>query len=326
VNGTQVEQIAAALKAHRKRRGFASSSEQRNGHYLRDFARWVGQRSLGEITAFDIDQGFLAEWCDEFERRNGRDPSPKTLSNLISQLRSLFNYAERFDLLVDAEGKPVRNPMAKIDSPKIRREIKDWLTPDELEQLIAVAANHGELFTVVWLSMTAMRIGEAGEVRWRDVDMTGGTILIRSGKTNAAARRIAMTSELQAHMRRHLQRQPGARLGRSGHAGLLHTPRQSNRRTTGEPHPEAARHAGGDRKAGLLPHAPPLLGNARDHADLDRGGRRAPRPRRSIDNRRPLRPRAVRPGRGRDPGSLRVMKAQLENQTIQAEMPASVVA
>jgi integrase/recombinase XerD len=207
MNDTHVEQIVSALKAHRKRRGFASSSEERNGHYLRDFARWVGQRSLGEITAFDIDQGFLAEWCDEFERRNGRDPSPKTLSNLISQLRSLFNYAERFDLLVDADGKPVRNPMAKIDSPKIRREIKHWLTPEELDQLMAAAANPGELFTVVWLALTAMRIGEAGEVRWRDVDISGGTILIRSGKTNAAARRIAMTSELQAHVKRHLERQ-----------------------------------------------------------------------------------------------------------------------
>jgi integrase/recombinase XerD len=109
--------------------------------------------------------------------------------------------------LVDAEGQPVRNPMAKIDSPKIKREIKDWLTPDELEHLTAAAANHGELFTVIWLSMTAMRIGEAGEVRWRDVDLTGGTILIRCGKTNAAARRIAMTSDLLAHVQRHLQRQ-----------------------------------------------------------------------------------------------------------------------
>ena len=207
MNDTPVEQIVSALRAHRKRRGFAQSSEHRNGHYLRDFAEWVGERSLGEITAFDIDQGFLTEWCDQFQQRNGRDPSPKTLSNLISQVRALFNYAERFDLLVDTEGQPVRNPVAKIDSPKIKREIKDWLTPDELEQLIAAAANPGELFTVIWLSMTAMRIGEAGEVRWRDVDLTGATILIRSGKTNAAARRIAMTSDLLAHVQRHLQRQ-----------------------------------------------------------------------------------------------------------------------
>lgn len=325
MSDTNVEQIVSALRAHRKRRGFAASSEQRNGHYLRDFAQWVGERPLGEITAFGIDQGFLTEWCDQFQQRNGRDPSPKTLSNLISQVRALFAYAERFDLLVDAEGQPVRNPMAKIDSPKIKREIKDWLTPDELEQLIAAAANPGELFTVIWLAMTAIRIGEAGQVRWRDVDLTGATILIRCGKTNAAARRIAMTSDLLAHVQRHLQRQQER--GLAGPDTPVFCTRHGNPiGEQQEPHPEAARHAGGDRKARLLPHAPPLLGNARDHADLDRGGRRAPRPRRSIDNRRPLRPRAVRPGRGRDPGSLRVMKAQIENQTIQAEMPASVVA
>ena len=228
--------------------------------------------------------------------------------------------------MVDAEGQPVRNPMAKIDSPKIKREIKDWLTPDELEQLIAAAANHGELFTVIWLSMTAMRIGEAGEVRWRDVDLTGGTILIRCGKTNAAARRIAMTSDLLAHVQRHLQRQqerglagPDTPVFCTRHGNPIGE-QQANRTLK-----RLATRAGIEKRVSChtLRRS---WGIARDHADLDRGGRRSPRPRRSIDNRRPLRPRAVRPGRGRDPGSLRVMKAQIENQTIQAEMPASVVA
>ncbi len=204
---TSVEEIVAALRGHRKRRGFAASSEHRNGHYLRDFAQWVCGRSLGEITAFQIEQGFLAEWCARFEQRRGREPSLKTLSNLIWQVRSLYSYAERFDLLVDADGRPVRSPMTRIDSPRIKREIKEWLRPDELERLVTVAARPAELFTVVWLSMTAMRIGEAGEVLWRDVDLSEGTILIRSGKTNAAARRTAMPSELVAHVQRHLGRQ-----------------------------------------------------------------------------------------------------------------------
>jgi integrase len=207
VSSLTAEQIIEALRAHRKRRGYAASSGQRNGHYLRDFAAWLGTRRLGEISAFELEQGFLAEWAQRFQQRNGREPSLKTLSNLISELRALYEYAERFDLLLDANGQPARNPMAKIDSPRIKREIKEWLSPAELEQLLAAAASPDELFTLVWLAMTAMRIGEAGEVRWSDVDLDGGTILIRSGKTNAAARRIAMTSELQTHLRRHQQRQ-----------------------------------------------------------------------------------------------------------------------
>jgi integrase len=207
VDATSVEALIEALRSHRKRRGFAASSEHRNGHYLRAFAEWAGDRPLGEITATEIDQGFLAEWCDSFEQRNGREPSPQTLRNLITKLRALYNYAERFDLLVGADGQPVRNPMTKIDLPKVKRVIKDWLTPDEYQQLLLAAASPNELFTVVWLGMSAMRIGEAGQVTWRDVDLAGSSILIRTGKTDEAVRRITMSSELRAHVQRHLQRQ-----------------------------------------------------------------------------------------------------------------------
>jgi integrase/recombinase XerD len=129
------------------------------------------------------------------------------LRNLITKLRALYNYAERFDLLVDAAGQPVRNPMTKIDLPKLKRVIKDWLTRDEYEQLLLAAASPNELFTVAWLGMSAMRIGEAGQVAWRDVDLAGSSILIRSGKTDKAIRRITMSSELRAHVQRHLERQ-----------------------------------------------------------------------------------------------------------------------
>src|SRR5205823_9137092 len=57
--------------------------------------------------------------------------------------------------------------------------------------------------------MTAMRISEAGSVRWADVDLASqpGSILIRQSKTDEGMRRITMTSELRAHVTRHLARQ-----------------------------------------------------------------------------------------------------------------------
>ena len=107
---------------------------------------------MGEITAAEIDQGFLAHWCDSFEQRNGREPYPQTLRNLITKLRALYGYAERFDLLVGADGQPVRNPMTKIDLPKVKRVIEGFrLTPEEYQQLLLATASPNELFTVVWL-------------------------------------------------------------------------------------------------------------------------------------------------------------------------------
>jgi hypothetical protein len=60
--------------------------------------------------------------------------------------------------------------MAKIDSPKIRREIKDWLTPDQLEQLIAAAdriavggtAAAGVVVVVGALAAIALLVPQAG--------------------------------------------------------------------------------------------------------------------------------------------------------------------
>jgi hypothetical protein len=91
----------------------------------------AGEREPGQITAAQIELGFLACWHDDFEHRNGGPPKPRTTRNMISQLRTLYAFADRFDLLIGPDGQPVRNPMAKVDPPKVKRVIKDWLERGE---------------------------------------------------------------------------------------------------------------------------------------------------------------------------------------------------
>ncbi len=209
MESTPVHDLVRAYEGSLRRRGYAASSRDRNGHYLRDFAQWAGERDPGQITASQIELGFIAEWCDQFERRNGRAPKPRTVRNMIGQLRVLYAFADKFDLLVDADGRPARNPMTKIDPPRVKRQIKAWLTPDEYDRLLAAAATEDERFLIAWLGMSAMRISEAGSVPWRDVDMAShpGSILIRESKTDEGVRRITMTSELRVHLQQHLVRQ-----------------------------------------------------------------------------------------------------------------------
>jgi integrase len=209
VESTPVQHLIRAYEGSRRRRGYAASSAHRNGHYLRDFAQWAGDQEPGQITAPQIELGFIAEWCDQFEQRNGRAPKPRTVRNLIGQLRVLYAFADKFDLLLDTDGRPARNPMTKIDPPKVKRQIKEWLTPDEYERLLAAANTDDERFLIAWLGMTAMRISEAGSVTWRDVDMAShpGSILIRESKTDGGVRRITMISELRAHLHLRLVRQ-----------------------------------------------------------------------------------------------------------------------
>lgn len=206
---TTVGDLIRAHEGYQRRKGHAASSSKRNGHYLRSFAEWSGDRHIGSISSKDIELGFLADWHNEFEQRKGRPPAPRTTRNMIQQLRGLYHFADRFDFLVGVDGKPVRNPMLRIDPPKVRRIIKDWVTEVEFGQMMDSAVTEAEMFTVVWLGMTAMRVGEAGSVPWKDVDLTSvpGSILIRSGKTDESARSITVTSELRIHIQRHLLHQ-----------------------------------------------------------------------------------------------------------------------
>ena len=87
MKSTPVYDLVQAYEGSLRRRGYAASSRHRNGHYLRDFAQWAGDRERGEIPASQIELGFIAEWCDQFEQRNGRATKPRTVRNMIGQLR-----------------------------------------------------------------------------------------------------------------------------------------------------------------------------------------------------------------------------------------------
>ena len=99
--------------------------------------------------------------------------------------------------------------MTKIDPPKVKRQIKAWLTPDEYERLLAAAATEDRevLDRLAWHVRHAHLRG--WQRPWRDVDMAShpDSIAIRESKTDEGVRRITMTSELRVHLQQHLVRQ-----------------------------------------------------------------------------------------------------------------------
>ena len=185
---------------------------------------------------------YLAEWFESFEQRRGKAPSPSTVKNHIQALRALYAFADRFDLLKDDDGNRPRNPMTQIEMPRIKQQVKEWLTPDEYEQLLTATVTDDERFLVAWLGMTAMRIGETS-TPWADVDLSThpGSILIRASKTDGGIRRITMSSELRLHVQAHLKRQRERGLADSGLPGALHQVRQPGSGTAGQPDAEADR-------------------------------------------------------------------------------------
>jgi integrase len=140
-----------------------------------------------------LELGFLAEWERSFEDRNGRPPSLNSMRAVMQALRSFFAFVDKFGLLIDSEGKPVRNPALALELPVIpvKPEL-DWLRPDEDGLLLSAAMNAREDIVVFFLRLTGLRLGEALGLSNRDVDLATGSIGVREQpplKANPPARR-----------------------------------------------------------------------------------------------------------------------------------------
>jgi len=139
---------------------------------LDQFVIWAGDRLLGEISSLEV-ESFLADWQSRFVVRYGKEPAPDTRQNMVTALRSFYSYLDRFDRLVDASGRPSRNPMLKIDPVRVRGRVKPWLRPQELDRLAAAARSHQQAFVVWFYAWTGARAAEGTQVRLRDVDLSG---------------------------------------------------------------------------------------------------------------------------------------------------------
>jgi len=207
VGSTPVNDLISGFGAYMRRTGRSRSSVEQYMQFLPLFAEWVGDRDLGDITAAMIENDYLAGWWTRFEDRRGHEPKPNTVRAHLQALRSLYKYADRFDFIVDETGRPLRNPALKLELPKIRRQIKPWVTAGELDKMLEACLTEDERFLVAWLWMTAMRQGEASKVPWANVDLSTqpGSILITDSKTDG--RRITLLPELRVFVQQHLARQ-----------------------------------------------------------------------------------------------------------------------
>ena len=133
--------------------------------------------------------------------------SQKTINNYLSVLRSTLDLAVGDHLLQES-------PAADIHGKKHQKEPPDPFEPDEVEAIIAsIRARHHEQvanFVEFWF-WTGLRTSEIFALKWSNVDLRGGTILVReamvrgehkdSTKTNEA-RTVRLNSRARAALQR----------------------------------------------------------------------------------------------------------------------------
>lgn len=193
--------LVEAFFGYLQRRHKAPATVLRWRPELRRFVEWADERTLAEVTAKDLEFGFLAAWEADFRCRNKREPSPNSMRAVIQAVSSFYNFLERFDFLVDEHGARLRNPARALEAPQVRPAAElDWLRQEEDEALLSVRMNEREQIVVFFLRMTGLRLAEALSLLQRDVDLDANTINVRSSKSEAGFRPVPISPELRVHI------------------------------------------------------------------------------------------------------------------------------
>jgi integrase len=118
------------------------------------------------------------------------------------------------------DGLIPRNVAELVDPPKVHKRAMTVYTPEQVDHLLTAIEGHKHE-TLYTLALTSgMRLGELLALKWADVDLAGGFLTVREGrtrtakgyvdgpgKTDSARRRIRLTSEATLSLREHRTRQ-----------------------------------------------------------------------------------------------------------------------
>lgn len=178
--------------------------------YRRDFANWIDPH-LGHRAAESITEGDVQAWVD---RVLAPQLSPKTVADRHALLHGIYKWAS-----ARKRGHVPHNPCLETDLPKRTRKPPKGLTMGEWLTLRAAAykVDLDAADLIVFMASTGWRIGEATALMARGVEDDGGRMfvtmthvnrkgsgVVAGGKSDAAQRRISVSSDCATMIRRRL--------------------------------------------------------------------------------------------------------------------------
>ncbi len=165
----------------------------------------IGGVKLDKLTPLII-QNLYRDLSIGKRRAGGGSLAPTTVGAVHRVLKLALNRAVEWNILP-------RNPAAHAKPPKVPRREMVVLTPEQAA--VFLERTKGDRLHAAYhlLLNTALRRGELLGLRWADVDLEGGYITVaqaqrESGKfaapkTDAGRRKIALSPEVVASLRRH---------------------------------------------------------------------------------------------------------------------------
>jgi integrase len=142
-------------------------------HYLRALVVTFGDRDPAEITFADVQ-----EWVAISKLK------ASSVRQYLSTLRAVLDYAG-----LTGKANPARDPRLRL--PRQEQELVEPPSAADVEKIVAYVPQRWRLGLRA-LAETGMRVGEAHDLEWQDVDVSGSRFRIRHGKTAAARRFVAV--------------------------------------------------------------------------------------------------------------------------------------
>lgn len=179
-----------------------------SGHLLRFFADLrpsaidtaaVERYKLEKLREREALQAVLDEWTKAPAEKRGRMPA-RPLSN-ASVNKTLKVLAQVLDDAVELgylDSNPARGKRRRLKASKPRRT---WLELHEVNALLGAAGKGRPILATMLLG--GLRVGEMCSLRWRDVDLAAGKLVVADAKTDAGERVVDLSPELREDLTVH---------------------------------------------------------------------------------------------------------------------------
>ena len=148
---------------------------------------------LSDITGVQISQ-YLRWLRNDYRKPDGKPLAEKSIKHHYNILGLIFAYAEKQDIIQ-------KNPMKKVDPPKVSKKDVDALTEDEAVRFFnALLACDFEFRCVLQVLLTTgLRRGECLGLQWADIDFQNGTLTVNRSTTYTPECGITVAAPKTAH-------------------------------------------------------------------------------------------------------------------------------
>ena len=165
-----VSECAEKMIETKKRAGRARKTiivlRDEMGHFNR-FVRG----DVADVSSITVGQ--VEEYCHGPNRRTGKPCSPATVGNRGRRLIALFSYAMRI-------GWCDSNPAKRMEKVAQKQKMPYIIPNDHVRRIMSVAMTRPDILPQIILCLFAgLRAGEAHQMKWSDIDLERGVLVVR---------------------------------------------------------------------------------------------------------------------------------------------------